>query len=70
MGKAWTMPQATKIQYITDEDGRRASVVLPVDAYQEMLEDMKNLAAIAERKAEDTISLEELKKSLKADGLL
>lgn len=64
------MSQAHKIQYITDEDGQKTSVVIPVDEYEEMLEDIKDLACIAERKEEGTMSLEELKKSLIADGLL
>jgi len=38
--------------------------------YEELLEDVHDLAVIAERKDEPSISLDELKKSLKADGLI
>ena len=64
------MKKAKKIQFITDESGKKTSVVLPVAAYEEMLEDIQDLVAIAERKGEKTISLDELRKNLKADGLL
>lgn len=64
------MEQAKKIKYITDESGTKQSVVIPVETYEEMLEDIQDLVAIAERSDEQTISLDELKKSLKADGLI
>ena len=64
------MQQAKKIQYITDENGEKQSVIIPFDEYEEMLEDIKDLASIAERRSEPSISIEELKKSLKVDGFL
>lgn len=57
-------------QYIVDENGRKTAVVLPVKEYQELLEDLHDLAVIAERRDEPTTSFEELKKRLKEDGLL
>lgn len=65
-----SMEPAKKIQYITDEDGNKTSVVMPVEAYEEILADIQDLVAIAERKDEDSISLDEVKKNLKADGLI
>jgi hypothetical protein len=44
--------------------------VIPVEEYEELLEDLHDLAIIAERKNETTINFDELKKRLKADGLL
>jgi PHD/YefM family antitoxin component YafN of YafNO toxin-antitoxin module len=64
------MKQTLKIQYITDENGKKQSVVMPVETYEEILEDIQDLVAIAERKDEPTVSFEELIKNLKADGLL
>ncbi len=66
----FAMKQAKKIEYITDAKGKRVSVIMPVETYEEILEDIQDLVAIAERKDEATISLEQLKKSLKEDGLL
>lgn len=45
-------------QYITDSAGHKISVVLPMDEYFELLEDLEDLAAIAERKDEVTIPFE------------
>ena len=58
------------IQYITDEQGEKKSVVMPVEEYEELLEDIHDLVTIAERKNEKTLQLEEVLKNLKADGLL
>jgi PHD/YefM family antitoxin component YafN of YafNO toxin-antitoxin module len=57
-------------QYIIDENGRKTAVVIPVEEYEELLEDLHDLAIIAERKNESTINFDDLKKRLKADGLL
>ena len=61
---------STKIKFLTDEEGKRHSVVIPVEDYQEMLEDIEDLVTIAERKSETNITIEELKKNLKIDGLI
>ena len=57
-------------QYIVDEKGQRTAVILPIEEYEELLEDLHDLAIIAERRDEPTINFEELKKRLKEDGLL
>ena len=59
-----------KAQYLVDESGQKTAVVLPVDEYEELLEDIHDLAVIAERKDESTTGFDELKKRLEADGLL
>ncbi len=57
-------------QYIIDGKGKKTAVILPVEEYEELLEDLHDLAVIAERRDEPTVSFEELKKRLQADGLL
>jgi len=57
-------------RFIVDEAGKKTAVILPVEDYEELLEDIHDLAVIAERKDEPTISLEELKKRLKTDGFI
>lgn len=57
-------------QYIVDEKGQKTAVVLPVEEYEELLEDLHDLAVIAERRDEPTITFEELKRRLKKNGLL
>ncbi|MBU4445595.1 MAG: hypothetical protein L6422_01310 [Candidatus Marinimicrobia bacterium] len=57
-------------QYIINEKGQKTAVVLPLEEYEELLEDIHDLAIIAERRDEPAISFDELKKRLKEDGLL
>ncbi len=57
-------------QYVVDEKGQKTAVIIPVEEYEELLEDIHDLAIIAERRDEPTITFEELKKKLEKDGLL
>ena len=57
-------------KFVVDESGNKTAVILPVEDYEELLEDIHDLTVIAERKDEPTISFEDLKKRLKADGLI
>ncbi|MGH2568744.1 MAG: hypothetical protein ACRDGA_10415 [Bacteroidota bacterium] len=56
--------------YVVDEKGEKTAVILPIEKYQELLEDLEDLAVIASRKAEPTYGWEDLKKKLKKDGIL
>ena len=57
-------------EYIVDEKGQKTAVIIPVEEYEELLEDIHDVAIIAERRDEPTITFEELKKKLEKDGLL
>ncbi len=57
-------------QFITDLSGKRVSVVIPLEEYEELLEDLEDLAAMAERRDEPSVSHEELLAALRSDGLL
>lgn len=57
-------------QYITDESGNKTAVILPIGEFEELLEDLEDLAMQAERRDEPTLSFEEVKERLKRDGLL
>jgi hypothetical protein len=57
-------------QFIIDESGMKTAVILPVEQYEDLLEDIHDLAAIAERKDEPSINYDDLMKRLKADGLI
>lgn len=59
-----------KPQYVTDESGEQTAVILPVGTFHELIEDIEDLAAIAERREEPTISQDELIAQLRRDGLL
>ena len=49
-------------QYVVDGKGNRIAVILPLTEYQHLKEDLHDLAMVAERRDEGTISLAELKK--------
>lgn len=51
-----------KPQYITDAKGRKKAVILPIRAYLRLLEDIHDLAVVARRRDEATISLEEVER--------
>jgi predicted DNA-binding protein len=58
------------LQYLTDKTGKKTAVVLPINDYEKLLEDLEDLAAIAERREEPTILHEEFKADLRRDGIL
>ncbi len=64
------MSEKIQPQYLVNKEGEKTAVVIPLEEYEEMLEDLHDLAIIAERKDEPTVSMRELKERLKADGLL
>ena len=57
-------------QYITDEKGKKKSVILPVSKFKELIEDIEDLASVAERRDEPTISHKRFLAELKNDGLI
>ncbi len=50
-------------QYVHDADGKRIAVILPLEQYEQLLEDLNDLAVVAERRDEAPVSLEEMKRS-------
>jgi hypothetical protein len=57
-------------QYLTDERGEKVAVVIPIADFDDLMEDVADLACVAERRDEGRISLAEPKQQLMADGLL
>jgi PHD/YefM family antitoxin component YafN of YafNO toxin-antitoxin module len=57
-------------QFLTDRRGEKVAVVLPLQEYDSLMEDLQDLAVLAERRDEPRLSLDEVKQRLKADGLL
>ena len=54
----------TKREFIVNDKGRKKGVVLPVKEYQALLEDLRDLAVIAERRDEPSEPLAAVKKRL------
>ena len=58
------------LQYVIDPQGHRKSVLLPVEEFEELIEDLNDLAVAAERRDEATIPHEQVVAELRKDGLL
>ena len=55
-------------EYVTDINGVKKSVILPLSDVYVLLEDLEDLASVAERKDEPTISHEQVVEDLKKNG--
>lgn len=58
------MVEQDRKRFIINEKGRKTGVLLPLKEYEELLEDLHDLAIIAERKAEPSIPFEVVKEKL------
>lgn len=69
--KQLTLPSMSQaLQFLTDEHGDRTAVVLPLGDYEKLIEDLQDLAVIAERRDEPVLSHEDFIAELKSDGTL
>ena len=57
-------------QFVVDGKGKKTSVILSLKRYRRLMEDLHDLAVVAERRSEKPIPLDEMKRRLKRDGLL
>ncbi len=58
------------LQYLTDDRGERTAVVLPISDYEKFLEDLDDLAAVAERLDEPVIPHDQFIAELKREETL
>lgn len=58
------------VQYVVNDVGEKTAVILSFERFQELLEDIEDLAAVAERREESTVSHSDVLAELKRDGLL
>lgn len=52
-------------QFLTDTKGRKIAAVVPIEEYAELMEDLEDLAKIANQRDEKGIPYEEVLKGLK-----
>ena len=64
------MGQILQEQLMVDAKGKKTSVILSLKTYQKLMEDLHDLAVVAERRSEKPIPLDEMKRRLKRNGLL
>lgn len=57
-------------QYVVDTKGKKLSVILSLERYERLMEDLHDLAVVAERRNERPIRFAEMKRRLKKDGIL
>ena len=62
--------ESLKVQYITDEKGKKSAAVIPIEQFYQLLEDLDDLATAAERQQEPAVPHKQVIDGLKADGLL
>jgi hypothetical protein len=58
------------LNYITNESGEKTAVILSIAQFEELLEDLEDLAIVAERRDEPTTSHQDLIAELKQDGII
>jgi len=58
------------LQYLTDEHGQRTAVVLPISEYEKLLQDLEDLAVVAERRDEPLVPHAQFVSELKRAGIL
>lgn len=58
------------LQYVTDGTGVKTAVLLPIREYEALMEDLSDLATIAERRGEETVSHDGFVAELQKDGIL
>jgi prevent-host-death family protein len=51
-------------KYVVNEKGEKVAIIIPIEEYEKMKEDLHDLVIVAERRNEKTISFEELKRKL------
>jgi hypothetical protein len=52
-------------QFVADAKGKKTGVILSLKRYQKLMEDLRDLAVVAERRSEKPVSLDEMKRRLK-----
>ncbi len=57
-------------QYVVDANGNKTAVILSIEQYEQLLEDLHDLAVVAERRPEQPITMAEMKKRLNRNGTL
>ncbi len=57
-------------QFVVNAKGNRTAVILSLNRYEKLMEDLHDLVIVAERREEEPLSLEEMKRRLQRDGLM
>ena len=61
---------SSALQYLTNEEGQKTAVIIPMEDYIKFLEDMEDLVVIAERRDEPRLNHDQFLAELRKDGIL
>ena len=56
------------VQFVTDAEGHKTAVILPIEEYEEMMEDLETGRAARESKAQPRRPFEDVAKECRAAG--
>ena len=57
-------------KFVTDENGNKTEVILPINIFNQIIEDLEDLSIVASRRNESSIKHEDLINDLKANGYI
>ncbi len=57
-------------QYIVDKSGKKKMVLLKMEIFENLIEDLQDLSLVAERREDPKVSYEEVRKELREQGKL
>jgi len=57
-------------EYVIDVNGNKKAVILSIEEYEELIEDLQDLAVVAERREEPVIPHADVMEELKQNGYL
>jgi hypothetical protein len=64
------MEVESAVRYLVDKKGNKTDVVLILEEYEELIEDIHDLSVALERQNDKRVTLRELEERFKEDGLL
>ncbi len=56
--------------FVLNREGKKTGVIVPLARYRRLLEDLHDLAVVAERRGEKPLSMAKMKRRLRAHGLV
>jgi hypothetical protein len=57
-------------EFVIDEKGNKKAIILSIAEYEELMEDLSDLAVLAERREEPVVSHTDVTEELKRNGYL
>jgi len=58
------------MQFVINAKSKKTAILLPLRRYRKLMEDLHDLAIVAERRKEKTVTLEDMKRRLRKARLL